>query len=109
MPDIASPEWKWLITPATNGAKGASADHTVVDATVPGHPHARRIRIATVSDKAWETQLARPLSVPLTKGKRIRLTFWGRSKDSCAITAVVEQNGAPYTKVIYKEEALTPR
>lgn len=108
MPDIASPEWQWLITPATNGAPGAVADHSVVDAPVPGHSRARRINISAISANPWEIQLARPLSVPLTKGKRIRLTFWGRSENSCPVTAVVEQNTAPYTKVIYKEEVLTP-
>ncbi|MBC7808502.1 MAG: carbohydrate binding domain-containing protein [Akkermansiaceae bacterium] len=108
MPDITSNEWLTLLTPATTGNKGADAILSTVNASVPGHPWARHISIRSVSDKAWEVQIARPLSVPLRKGKRIRLTFWGRSKDSCPVSAVVEQNADPYTKVVYHVQNLTP-
>lgn len=108
MPDIASNEWLKLITPPAPGGKAVEAAVTVVDADVPGHPYARRIDVIVVNEKPWDIQIARPLSVSLKKGNRIRLTFWGRSKDSCPVTAVVEQHGAPYAKVVYKVENLTP-
>lgn len=108
MPDIASNEWLQMITPPTAGEKGVESDITVVDASVPGHPRARHIDILAVNGKPWHIQIARPLSVPLKKGDRIRLTFWARSKNSCPVSAVVEQNAAPYTKVIFQTEMLTP-
>ncbi|MBC8137092.1 MAG: carbohydrate binding domain-containing protein [Fibrella sp.] len=108
MPDIASNEWLTMITPAAKGSKGVDAVISVVDASVPGHPRARRIDTRSVNGKAWDIQIARPLSVSLKKGKRIRLTFWGRSKDSCSVSSVVEQNADPYTKIAYKTIHLTP-
>ncbi len=108
MPDITSREWLDMITPAATGDKPVAAVLTTVPASVPDHPYARHIKIISTNNKPWYIQIARPLSVSLKAGKRIRLTFWGRSKDSCPITAAVEQNAAPYAKVVYQVENLTP-
>lgn len=102
MPDITSSGWQDLV------AAPAEATISVVDASVPGHPHARQINVRSITSNAWDVQIARPLSVPLKKGKRIRLTFWGRSKNSCPVTAVVEQNAEPFTKIIFHTQNMTP-
>lgn len=101
MPDIASANWKPLIT------KG-EVESDIVSASVPGHPRARRIRVTELGENHWDLQLAHPLDAPFRKGTRMRLTYWARSKDSCPVGTTVEQYAAPYDKVVFKEEKLTP-
>jgi len=101
MPDIASDEWQNLIG---NG----KSDSAIVDSTVAYHPHARRLTTTAAGTHPWDLQLAHPLNVALKGGKKIRLTFWARSKDSCPLTAVVEQNAEPYTRVVSQDVQLTP-
>jgi Carbohydrate binding domain len=100
-PDITGNQWNELIT------KG-KLTHKVVPATVEKHPFARQISVVTVGENAWDLQLAHPLDVAFKKGNRLRLTYWGRSKESCQILAVVEEAKAPYTKVVSRTTSLTP-
>jgi hypothetical protein len=100
-PDIASDNWKPLITTGKSSS-------SVVDATVPGHPRARRIVVEEAGANPWDVQFAHPLDAPFRKGDRLRLTYWARSKDSCPMTTAVEQSAEPYDKIVYKQEQLTP-
>lgn len=109
VPDIASDEWQTLVGKTPEGSTLAQVEHRIVSATVPGHPHARQVTVLHLGTQPWDIQIAHPLDVALKKGKRIRLTYWARSKDSCPITAVVEQNADPYTKVVYRVQKLTPK
>ena len=101
MPDIAADDWKSLTAQGKSSVK-------IVPADVPGHPHARRITIDAIGDQHWDIQVAHTLDAPFKKGQKIRLTFWGRSKDSCPIAATVEQSDPPYDKIVYREVKLTP-
>lgn len=101
MPDISSSNWKFLNTNGRSTSEFVAAD-------VPGHPRARRIRIEDVRVNHWDVQMAHPLEVAFKKGQRVRLTYWARSKDSCPIAATVEQYLPPYSKIVYREESLTP-
>jgi hypothetical protein len=100
-PDIASPQWRSLLT-STNALV------EVVDADVPDHPKARRVTMAKIGQKPWEIQIAHPLDAAFQKGWHIRLSFFARSKQSCSMAAVVEQAKDPYTKVMYRKVDLTP-
>ncbi|GEM_PF-3157426 len=103
-PDIASEAWKLLVSnPPTE-----NMTTSVVDASVPGHPRARRFTITAVGENFWGLQVAHTLDAPFQKGKRYRLTYWARSKDSCPMLTVVEQSEEPYAKIVTKEERLTP-
>jgi hypothetical protein len=100
-PNITGNQWKELITTG-------NLTHKVVPATVEKHLFARQITIDEVGKNAWDLQLAHPLDVAFKKGSRLRITYWGRSKESCPILAVVEQDKAPYTKVVSRSTNLTP-
>lgn len=108
-PDIVSDEWQPLIGQAPDGVTHAKASLKVVSASVPGHPFARQIKVTHLGTQPWEMQLAHPLNVALKQGRRIKLSYWARSKDYCPVTAVVEQSAEPYAKVVYKVNALTPK
>lgn len=101
LPDIGSPEWRFLNT-------AGKASSVMVDSPIPGHPRARRITVEAVGTNSWDVQIARPLEVAFKKGQRVRLTYWAHSKDSCQLAATVEQSAAPYTKIVYRQEQLTP-
>jgi Carbohydrate binding domain len=100
-PNITGNNWKELITTG-------SLTHKVVPATVENHPFARQITVGEMGKNAWDLQLAHPLDVAFKKGSRLRLTYWGRSKESCPVLAVIEQAKAPYAKVVSRSTNLTP-
>lgn len=102
-PDIASQNWRMLLT-----SGGAEAEQNVVEASVKGHPFARRVTIKKTGPNPWDIQIAHPLSTTFKKGQRLRLTYFARSPESCPITAVVEQAQKPYEKLAYREAQLTP-
>jgi hypothetical protein len=100
-PDITGPNWHQLIT------KG-KLESSVVASSVPGHKFAKQLRISELGVNPWDLQLAHPLDVAFKKGSHVRLTYWGRSKDSCTVAAVVEEANEPYTKIASRNMTLTP-
>ncbi|MBB6052573.1 carbohydrate binding domain-containing protein [Armatimonas rosea] len=100
-PDITGPNWRMLV------GKG-KMENTVVPSSIAGHQFARRLTIGTLGSNSWDLQIAHPLEVAFKKGTHVRLTYWGRSKDSCTLAAVVEQAGDPYTKITSRTAKLTP-
>lgn len=101
-PDIASANWRGLFN-------GVEASSEVVDATVPGHPKARRVTMPKIGKNPWDVQIAHPLNAAFQKGWHLRLSFWARSKNSCPVAAVVEQATEPYTKVIFRKIDIGPQ
>ena len=100
-PDITGPNWHQLIT------KGR-IENKIVASTVPGHAFAKQLLIGELGVNPWDLQIAHPLDVAFKKGSHVRLTYWGRSKDSCTIAAVVEEANEPYTKIASRNATLTP-
>lgn len=100
-PDITGPNWRMLV------GKGKMVN-TVVPSSIDGHQFARHLTIETLGSNPWNLQIAHPLEVAFKKGTHVRLTYWGRSKDSCTLAAVVEQAGEPYTKITSRTAKLTP-
>lgn len=100
-PDITGPNWRMLV------GKG-KMENSVVPSSIAGHRFARRLVIGQLGSSSWDLQIAHPLDVAFKKGSHVRLTYWGRSKDSCTLAAVVEQAGDPYTKITSRTAKLTP-
>lgn len=57
----------------------------------------------------WDIQTYQPIEDALPAGAQIQVRFWARSKDNGAITAVIEQQAAPYNRLIAKEISLSPQ
>ncbi len=99
--DITEPNW------TSDTAKG-KLESKVVPSSVPEHPFARQLVISERGANPWDLRIVHPIEVALTKGRQLRLTYWGRSQEGCSLGVVVEQSSEPWTKMVERVVKLTP-
>jgi GH35 family endo-1,4-beta-xylanase len=86
------------------------SDHSFVSPNEPAIPgKAIHIRIPKDNGKpTWEYNLVQPIGLSVPKGKRLVLSFWGRSPDAARVSAFVQLGRGSYPDAFRESFKLSP-